>query len=173
MPSTYESPQVRLCLVRRSLLVNSAEQTYARSTDARILNATEDLPRTCVNVHWYLRNRAGQALKEASEEVSHLRERKCRFKWVVRVNFAGHREQNLVWGSEGMLPYYAIWHPSVTPKIVGIRGGPTFMTSHPTDFSIRLEIDRSPQIRTCVAQRVGSRHGGRGRDSSAWRWKVI
>lgn len=32
------------------------------------------------------------------------RERKWRLRCVVRVNFAGHREQNFVCGSDGMLP---------------------------------------------------------------------
>ena len=31
---------------------------------------------------------------------------RCRFKWVVRVNFAVHRGQNLVWGSVGTLPLW-------------------------------------------------------------------
>ena len=31
---------------------------------------------------------------------------RCRFKWVVRVNFDVHRGQNLVWGSVGTLPLW-------------------------------------------------------------------
>ena len=33
-----------------------------------------------------------------------LRVLRCRLRCVVRVNFAGQRGQNLVWGSVGMLP---------------------------------------------------------------------
>ena len=34
----------------------------------------------------------------------HVRDRKCRLRWVVRVNFAGHSAQYFVCGKEGMLP---------------------------------------------------------------------
>ena len=43
---------------------------------------------------------------------SNARERKCLLRWVVRVNFAGHKAQHLVWGNEGILPnssYTKLW----------------------------------------------------------------
>ena len=36
----------------------------------------------------------------------HLRVFRCRFKWVVLVNLAGHKWQNLVWGRVGILPLW-------------------------------------------------------------------
>ena len=43
---------------------------------------------------------------ENNQSANYTRERKCLLRWVVRVNFAGHKAQHLVWGNEGTLPNY-------------------------------------------------------------------
>lgn len=103
--STYGSPQLRLCLVSRSLRVNDASQVFKwhviqqNTNMPKRTHLTSMLPFVRV---WctYLN---GDVLRPKCD-TNNLRVRKCRFRWVVRVKLAVQWGHSFDFGRTGTLP---------------------------------------------------------------------
>ena len=103
--NTHGSPQLRLCLVSRSLLVNCEWHFYGMPC-----MSGKNMRRGRTAHVAFVQLVAGVCgTQPVNTSVCILgmndsRVRKCRLKCVVRVNFAGHMGHDFVCGTVGMLP---------------------------------------------------------------------